>query len=56
MDPFGYPLPGSEVFEYLEEIGHGRFSEVRFLALYNALYLYNETDPCVSSCISRMVL
>lgn len=29
MDPFGCSLPGSDVFEYLEEVGHGRYSEVR---------------------------
>ena len=28
MDAFGDPLPGSDKYEYFEEVGHGRFSEV----------------------------
>lgn len=28
MDTLGCHLPGCDVFEYLEEVGHGRFSEV----------------------------
>lgn len=28
MDAFGDPLPASDDYEYFEEVGHGRFSEV----------------------------
>lgn len=28
MDAFGDPLPASDEYEYFEEVGHGRFSEV----------------------------
>eukprot|EP00889_Picochlorum_renovo_P008345 jgi/Picre1/35375/NNA_002837.t1 len=28
MDAFGDPLPASDDYEYFEEVGHGRFSEI----------------------------
>lgn len=45
MDAFGCPLPGSDVFEYLEQVGDGRFSEVS-----DDPYIYeydkNDTTSC----------